>query len=256
MKTLGAVNLYDFYFNGKYLSSMGGIVAGKDGFKEYSLLPSRDTKTQRTIGSDETFILNSKLNPREFSVPVLFQDDGGIEMRDIAGWLDSEDAQDFYFKDDTIKLKAKLNNKEIMLSTFSSFAGLTEIPFIAYDPFFYEITPTQYTFTTTQVFTNIGNKICIPKIEITTSASATIIVQLLQNSVAYYSFSMTGLNGYCCIDSKAFSVVDSNGLTLFDKYTKILGDTIFPMIKTGVNTISVTGSNITSAKLTPNFRWI
>ena len=256
MNNLGRVNLYDFYFNGHYVSDFSGTIAGREGWKDYNLLPSRTDKTQRTINADGEHFLRSTVNPRTFTVPVLWESIQGMQLRNIAGWLDVDSPKTFYIAGDDLKLNCKLDTSEVPINTFLGIAGINDLKFIAHDPFFYEVHPKVITVVNNSILNNMGNKECFPKIEITTSALSTVTITFKQSGITYCQFVLTGMNGYLCIDSDKYTVENSSEETLFNLYSLVVGDSVFPYLKTGQTTIEITGSSITSVIMTPNFRWI
>lgn len=256
MNNLETVDLCDFYFNGNYLSDFGGIVAGKDGWKEYNLLPSRSDKTQKTINTDGEYLIKSTLNPRAFSIPIYWEDLSDSALRDIAGWLDSEEPTLFYIKNSSIGLYCKLDPSDVSVQTACNLTGLSELKFIAYSPFFIEVSPDQITLSASTVIVNLGNKICFPKIEIVTASPTTVELHFYQNAVEYAFFSLTDLEGYAVMDCAEYTIENLSGESLEDHLSQSVGDSVYPYIRKGTTTIVLIGNNITSVKITPNFMWI
>lgn len=256
MNNLGTIDIYDFYYNGSYLSSHDGVVAGRNGFKEFSLLPSREDQTESVIGVDGEILVSSKLEPRQFSVPVLWNDISGMKIRNIAEWLDTPTVQDFYFKNDTMKLKAKLDKKELSINNMFDIYGMNDLSFIAYDPYFYEITPTVISTITNQTFTNIGNKISFPDITVTTSAECYVLITFSKDNVDYHKIQIKNLNGTAILNSSKRTIKDANGVTLESKLSLLTGSRRYPYIEKGSIKVTVSGAYVTSCSITPNFRWI
>lgn len=258
MNNLGTIDITDFYFNGYYLSSFDALVAGTSGFTEFSLVPSRTDNTGKGIGTDGEYLFRSVLNPRTFTIPVLFNDLSGDKLRNICGWLDTDTVKDFYFKNDTKKLKAKLDPSDLSVENFFSYYGKTNLKFIAYDPFFYEITPTTYTISGSSqvVFTNIGNKISFPNLAVTTGSACVVTISFYKNNVKYHEATLDGLNGTTNINSSLCTIKSPSGSSLLNLYSLVSGSKVFPYIETGSIKCIVSGSALTSVVLTPNFKWI
>ncbi|MDD3502503.1 MAG: phage tail family protein [Eubacteriales bacterium] len=134
----------DFYFNNYQLSHFNGIIASDSGMLELSLAPSVETVTAQPYGYDGLAVTYSYLNPRVFSVPVLFDDIDIRKIRNISSWLTVKEPKDFYFVENenfSIKLKVMLDNGMEQIKRLGSSAGRCELKFIAHDPHFYEVNP-------------------------------------------------------------------------------------------------------------------
>lgn len=172
MHTLSDINFYDFYYNGHYLSDFGGYVGSTDGgFKRYSLLPQRSYVTDRPLGYDGKFIFDSYLEPRPFSVPVVFEDIDEVGIRAISGWLNTNKDAVFYFVDDSLYINAVLDSKETDFDSVTGIDGECELNFIANDPYYYSMNPSRYAFDAVDKdkpmpMVNAGNIECFPKITI------------------------------------------------------------------------------------------
>lgn len=143
MLKINQVDITDFYFNNHYLSEYSSMVAGKEGFKNLTLSPNIRTTTQSIINKDGELPVVSKYDPRTFSVPITLKDN--TKLRDLAGWLATKTEQDFYFKNDRIKVKAMVDGA-LDLEVYWNQGGLTDVKFICYDPYFYAIQDIQYVF--------------------------------------------------------------------------------------------------------------
>ena len=132
MIDLTEIDITDFYFNNHWLSDFGGIVAGKSGFTSYSLLPSKEIKTEKIIGVDGELITNVRYNPRTFVVPVYFSDI--TRIRDIAGWLNVKKPMDFNCGKDMVKIKCMFDSA-VDIQNYN-LTGTTELKFIAHNPYF------------------------------------------------------------------------------------------------------------------------
>ena len=258
MNNLGTIDITDFYFNGALLSSFDALVAGTSGFTEFSLVPSRTDNTGKGIGTDGEYLFRSILNPRVFTIPVLFNDLSGDKLRNICGWLDTDTVKSFYFKDDTKKIMAKLDPSDLSVDNFFGYCGKAQLKFIAYDPFFYEITPTTYTISGSSqvVFTNLGNKISFPNLSITTGSLCDVTISFYKNNVKYHEASISQLNGVANINSSLCTIKSPSGSSLYNLYSLASGLKVFPYIETGSIKCVVSGTGLTSVVLTPNFRWI
>lgn len=89
MDKIKNINFYDFSFNGKKISEMGGIVGGSEPLTSYPLLPQRSYVTDRAIDQDGQTVFQSYLEPRTFEVPVFFEEIDKAGIRRIAAWLDT-----------------------------------------------------------------------------------------------------------------------------------------------------------------------
>lgn len=101
-----------------------------------------ETKTETVLGKDGVIEYESYYNPRTFVVPVYFESLNNL--RGIASWLNSRKATDFYFSADKLKIKVKIDGA-VDISRYLQ-SGLTELKFIAYDPYYYAVNDIKYTF--------------------------------------------------------------------------------------------------------------
>lgn len=258
MINMSVIDFTDFSFNGSFLTSFDGFVGGRGGFKNFSAIPSRDTTTEKLIGIDGELVVSSKLNPRTFAIPIFINDLADGKIRDLAVWLDTEEPKIFYWKDDTVYIKCMLDSGGIDFENIFDTKGLTELKFIAYDPFYYLITPTLITDTLTQPsdFTsivNLGNKLSFPKVKILGSGTITIkSLDSAENELT--SGVITGVAGHVFIDSlekRVYSVAGSVITNLINNWTGT-----FPVISTGTVKLTFSGAGIISNEITPRFRWI
>lgn len=147
MFNIDSINSSDFYFNGHWLSEFNGKIGGKNGLSDFSILPSKEIKTEKILGVDGEYVTNSTYNPRSFIIPVFFEkiDD----MRNIASWLNVKQPTDFYFNDGNLKIKAVFSDAlDLSHGIYNNFvAGDMEIKFTAYDPYFKAINDIDYTIT-------------------------------------------------------------------------------------------------------------
>ncbi len=220
MHTLSDINFYDFYYNGHFLSEYGGYIGSTDGgLKRYSLLPSRSYVTDRPLGLDGKYIFDSYLEPRTFSVPVVFEelDDAGI--RQISGWLNTSRDSRFYFADDSLYINAVLDTKASDFDSISGIDGECELNFIANDPYYYALIPSSYTFENTKVgqqlpMVNAGNIDCYPKIMVDCGKAFEISVLNAKHEVIQ-TFSVDSEKRNIELDSKYCTCI-SGDLNLFD----------------------------------------
>lgn len=252
MLTLNDINFMDFYFNGHFLSEFGGYIGSADGgLKTYSLLPSRTYITDKPLNYDGNIVFDSYLEPREFTVPIVFDsiDDGGI--RQIAGWLNTKQDEMFYFADDSVYINCTLDSNNTDLSSISGEDGECELNFIANDPYYYALNKSTYNIEDMSAnynynMINAGNSIAYPIITIETSKGFELdVIDVNQN--VYGSFIYQGgqtLKKPIVIDSK-YCTIKSGDTNL---YNYIVGE--FPTFPTGVFYLRL---NIATPKLSVEF---
>ena len=140
MRDVNSIDFYDFYFNGRYVSDLGGIVADDSGGKiAYSLVPEREYVTNSPKDVDGEFVFMTRIRPRTWQIPVFFEDLAYTEIKNISSWLDSPKESEFYFRGDSLMIKARVAPESIDIVTYSGNKGLLTIPFIAHDPYYYDI---------------------------------------------------------------------------------------------------------------------
>lgn len=245
----------DFYFGDKKLSELGGYVGSSDGgLKQYSVLPSREYTTEKPLGTDITTVYASSFEPRTFSVPVVFDqlDDGKI--REIAMWLDSPSSKKFQWVGDTVYIEAFLDSTAFDMESSSGQDGQIELKFIAYDPFFYDITQSKQTISsltsgTGYTYENEGYGELPPYITVTCGGDIKIEVLDKDNNI-YTTTNITGITGGVKIDSAKLECTLLSGATWFSHITS------FPMLPKGNFTIKVTGSNLTNMVLEYRQRYV
>lgn len=253
MLTLNDINFMDFYFNGHFLSEFGGYVGSADGgLKTYSLLPERTYITDKPLNYDGNIVFDSYLEPREFTVPIVFDsiDDGGI--RQIAGWLNTKKDEQFYFADDSVYINCTLDSNNTDFSSIGGDDGECELNFIANDPYYYALNSSVYNFENTQAnysynMINAGNSVAYPIITVETSKGFKLDV-LDINQKEYCSFVYQGsktLSDPIVIDTK-YCMIKSGDINL---YNNIVGE--FPVFPTGVFYLRL---NVSVPKLSVEFK--
>lgn len=251
------MNFYDFYFNGKKLSDIGGIVGSSDsGLKQYSVLPSRTYVTDKPLNSNISTVYASSLEPRTFEVPVFFEklDDG--KLREIAMWLDTPVAGKFQWVDDNVYINACLDSTDFDMQSISGDNGEISLKFIAYDPFYYSINETQYTHTSSDFVSgklydgsNNGYKELDPIIKI--SCSGTIKIEFLDDEESVYcTTNITSIIAGVTINCETQECNLYSGANHFNNIDN------FPYIKNGNFKYRITGSNISNVSITFRERYL
>lgn len=196
MNVISDINTYDFFFNGHFLSEFGGYVGSTDGgLKKYPFLPSREYATDSPLEYDGEYVFDSHLAPREWEVPIVFDNIDDAGLRQVAGWLDTSTAAKFYYADDTVYIMACLNGDNNDISSVSGKDGEITLNFIAHDPFYYAINPSTYTFTNIMQDTkshaniynmiNAGTKTAFPTISVMATHSFVLnVLDSTQTQVA------------------------------------------------------------------------
>lgn len=256
MYNLDQVDITDFFFNGRYLSSFDAIVGGSSGYTDLMTLPNKNYITDRAIGQDGTTVFDEYLDPRPFVIPVVFNDLKTYSVRDIVEWLDTEEAVDFYFKDDRIKLKARLDTGGFNTLNRINLSGLTELKFIAHDPYFYEISPTIYSGVIGSGVTisgyNSGNRKSYPIIKIQGTGTVTIEIKDKDNNVVC-GFEIDGILGGVTLDALTREVLFNDSENAYGWFS---GD--MPFIPKGNYSIDILfdGTVGTTYEILPRYRWL
>ncbi|BDR74197.1 hypothetical protein K144316041_p20360 (plasmid) [Clostridium tetani] len=243
----------DFFFNGHWLSEFGGQVAGKNGVYILPFLCSQDTKTSKILGQDGELVTISTYNPRTFIVPVFFKDLKGIGIRNIVGWLSVKEPQWFSYSKDDVQIKCKLdsNVSDLEYGVYhNKISGITELKFIAHDPFYYDINPTRIIktngFKNIKVYNN-GNMECYPKIKIYGKG----VININQNT--NNNTTINNVVDNIVIDSFYCNVYQKKGEEKIRKDLDYEGD--FVCFKTGENILNFNG-NINKIEIEFVQRWI
>jgi phage-related protein len=250
MKDLNIIDFTDFYFNGKYLSDFGGMVGDNNGGKlNYSLLPSREYIIDRPFNYDGEIVFDVHVNPRSWEVPIFFYDINDNNIRSISKWLDTDEAQPFYFKNDTVRINARIDSDAFYFDTYSGIEGLTSLKFIAHDPYFYDIDKTvvNMSLATDPWFYNRGN-IGSP-FKITVNGSGLIGIGVVDAYGNHQECRISDVSGGVILDTKTMSVTDLSGNNMFNNF---MGEYI--QIPPGDFKIQIAG--IETATLEYNGRYI
>jgi predicted phage tail component-like protein len=245
MKNIIDITFNDFYFNGHWLSEFEGGIGGKQGLEPFSILPTKDIKSEKITGRHGEFVYSITYNPRTFTIPVYFENLDRI--REIAGWLSTSQPVDFYYEGDTVKIKAMIDTAIDIESyiLISQPAGLTELKFIAHNPVYTLIneTPNRYTTNLTSfTLLNDANIESYPQIKIEGTGNISV-------GINGKSFSIAGLTDYMYVDGLY--------MTVYKNTTNYLPNFVgtFPILKPGINTISVVG-NCTALEILNRSNWI
>lgn len=283
MYNISNIDVTKFYFNNKWCDYYEIDVAGIEGFQNYSVTPAITTKTETINGVDGEFEVSSQYAPRIFAIPIVINNQDKI--RQISSWLGSKTEQKFFFANDRIQLKAKIDSA-IDIKHYLQ-AGLAEIKFKASNPYFEEINKTKYIITKNisapaYNFSGLQNLIQTSAIDYVNFADNTISFET--NSLTSFNiwndgsvsskplvkvygsgdltvgingntFTLTSVSSYITVDFKSFEVYKDSTM-LLSKFTTTSPLTIqsFNMIPEW-NTISCS-SGVTKIEITPRSRWI
>lgn len=257
MLDIDTINFMDFSFNGKYFSTFNAHVGGREAFKNFSALPSREITTEKLVGVDGEVVVSTRLNPRTFTIPIVVNDLSNGNLRDIAAWLDVSSPKTFFWKDDTIKINCMLDSGGVDFENIFSVYGLSELKFIAHDPYFYQITPSQITDTLTApsdftTIINLGNKPSLPKVKV--NGTGTIVVKSYDASNTLLTTgTVTSVVSHVYIDSLEKRVYSMSGQTVTNLIANWSGQ--FPILDIGTVKITYDGT-VTGSVIDPRFRWI
>lgn len=264
MLNFNSIDSLDFYFNGRWLSDFGGIIAGQNGLSPFSLTPQLETKTEKILGRDGELVYSANYNPRTFTIPVMFND--LTQIRSIAGWLNARTPQPFYFKGDSVKIDCLIDSA-LDINAYN-YQGTVELKFIAHNPFFYLIkdkkivinksgtASTSYDSVNnvyTQNVTNItnvniineGNLESYPLYKVVGSGNLTLTIN-------GSNITITGVTDYVYIDT-LYCNAFRDGAVPVNFIGKMDGE--FETLQDGTNTIT-TSSNCTSVEIQCRSRWI
>jgi predicted phage tail component-like protein len=264
MLNFNSIDSGDFYFNGRWLSDLGGVIAGQNGLSPFSLTPQLQTKTEKILGRDGELIYDATYSPRTFTIPVMFND--ATWVREIAGWLNARKAIPFYFKNDTVQIDCLIDSA-LELNAFS-YQGIVELKFIAHSPFYYSITDrkiivnksasasTNTNLTTNTVTQNVtaitnvtvvneGNMESYPVYKLVGAGDLSLIVNGNQ-------FTIKGVTDYVLVDVQ-YCTAKRDGAVPVNFIGNMDGK--FEVFQAGNNTITAS-DNCTSIEIQCRSRWI
>lgn len=227
-----------------WLSDYGVYIAGTDGIK-LSVLPSKSTSTTKIVGQAGESFGGAEFEPRTLPLPAFIEDIDTLDS--FKKLIMGNELKWFYFKNTNTKIKGIVTN-EIQVKPHGR-QGTFDISLYCPDPHFYESVPVSREFINpVQIrFWNDGNKVSLPKYEITGQGTVNVgvngVVMTLDFSPTVYETLI--------VDTKTKEV--RKGDTENRLYSN--KGYVFPKMNSGENVIAVTG-NCTKIKVTPNSVWI
>jgi predicted phage tail component-like protein len=283
MYDLKNIDIEHFYFNKQWSYNNHIMVANEQGFNSYSLTPQLNIQTETLGGVDGQFISSTQYNPRTFILPLTILDNSKI--RKISSWLSTKTPQDFYFKNDRVKIKAIVDEA---ISPNCYLQGSTsEIKFLCHNPYFEEIEPIKYIITkniSSQPFNFDYTKDLVQHSPINYDDPTENSIHITTNSLSQFDIwndgnvesrgliklygngsLVLGLNGYVCtitgvtdyvtIDFKSYDVYKDSVLMVpnFTTTTNVTMQDFYFIPEW--NTLSCS-SNVTKIEIIPRSRWI
>jgi predicted phage tail component-like protein len=263
MLNFNTIDNGDFYFNGKWLSELGGIIAGQNGLSSFSLTPQLEAKTEKILGRDGELVYSATYNPRTFTIPVMFSD--MTRIREVAGWLCTKTPKPFYLKNDTVQIDCLIDSA--LDITAYSLQGIIELKFIAHNPFYYSITDRKHIINKTASASTSNNPVTnVYTQNVINITNVTIVNEGNIESYPVYKLVGVGTLSFT-INSTVISVTNVVDYVLIDtKYCNCYRDGAVPVnfigkmtgefatLNASNNTISAT--NCTSVEVQCRSRWI
>ena len=125
----------DFKLGSKRLSDFNGIIYNKGDGHAINVAPSITHMTEKLPNRDGELYYGSTVDPRLIELSVYFEDEVDIEQ--LSAWLCSKEVQPFSFVDDYKEIDVVYNSIIDMRAFYNStFQGLMDLTFVAYDPYF------------------------------------------------------------------------------------------------------------------------
>ena len=223
----------DFYFNGKRLSDMKGIIINQYE-TETNVTPSLSIETIKIPGRDGEIPISSSYEPRTWSLDIYFEE--LVDLRYISGWLGNKEEKDFYYIGDNVKIKALITDSLESNISFdaagSKFCGTLTLKLTAYNPYYELIDPISYQFSTVGLkeFDNVGNIESFPNIYL-----EVIGTQNIKFSLNGRLFDIKNVKDWLEIDSNTRSIKDANGNKRNDFSSEGKRVIYFPILKSGNN---------------------
>ena len=125
----------DFKLGSKRLSDFNGIIYNKGDGHAINVAPSITHMTEKLPNRDGELFYGSTVDPRIIELSVYFEDEVDIEQ--LSAWLCSKNTQPFSFVDDYKEIDVVYNSIIDMRAFYNStFQGLMDLTFIAYNPYF------------------------------------------------------------------------------------------------------------------------
>lgn len=245
----------DFEFKGEKLSEHDGYVgSASGGLKTYSLLPQRSYTTDKPINSDITTVYASSLQPRQFEVPVVFDELTDGKLREIAQWLDSPTPQKFKWVGDNTYINCCLDSSDFNVSSSSGIDGQIPLKFIAHDPFYYNVEQTTQTIATPTsgtIYNYINNGYGELPPKLTIGCTGTIKIEILdKDNNVLTTTNIDSIIGGVTINSYSLECTLLSGANHFAHIDS------FPYLPSGTFGIRITGSHLGSMSLEYRERYL
>ncbi len=234
----------DFYFNGKTLSSLGGIIIRDDIGSNNSLLPEREAITTTALGVDGEIFYGVKIGKRVWNESVYFENIDNLD--DIRSWLNVKQPTVFRYIGDEYEIKCIVSSAEEIevYHDNGKYCGTFEVEFIAYNPYFIRSSKERIE----SSIVNLGwdNKITCggnvdknyPQLEFMFDG-----IQDIEVEINNYRFKVSKANCNLIVDSMTREVFDKDGNKINDFEGR------YPILKSGENDFKIIEGNLKTFKV-------
>ena len=242
----------DFYFNGKKLSEMNGVVISQINTPR-SVTPGIDIITKKIPGMDGKYFERATYQVRTWTEEIYFKN---IDIRKISAWLSSKEEKDFYYIGDTALIKTivvKKNDIDIFKTGVDKFSGVMTVEFISHDPYYGLINSLIHEFTTVGVkeFENDGNVESFPFIRFDLVGTQNIKFRL--NDKIY---EIKDAKDFIEIDTRIRTITDSVGNKRQDFYSEETRLLYYPILLPGENTFELLLGSVEKVTINCKSRFI
>lgn len=237
-------NNFDFFYNNHWASEFNIIVGGKEPFKLYSVLPSREYITDKSIGQNGVTVYATSLEPRVIEFPIFCEDLSDFGIRKLANWLNSPTPSPLYFKDEPLAIDVVLDSQAFDLETLCGVDGNLTLKFISHSVYYYQREKTTKTLTsatsgTAYTFENDSTAEIEPFVQVGCSGTLKIEVMDSNNNILSTT-NITNITGGVKLNCETLECTLLSGASHFANI-----DT-FPKFPIGDFKMKFTGTNITN----------
>lgn len=237
-------NYDDFYFNGRTLSSMGGIITRDDIYTIKSLLQEREVITTTALGVDGEIFYGVKYGKRIWTETVFFENIENID--DIRNWLNVREPKVFKYIGDQYEIRCIVSsaNEMEVYENNNGFCAIFEIGFTAFKPHFIKSSKDRKNIDVIKL--GWDSKIhCDGNIDKNYPQLEFIFdgIQDVEIEINGYKFSINEVKSNLIIDSMTREVISNNENRLKDFKGR------FPILKCGDNDLKIIKGQFKSLKV-------
>lgn len=241
--------IYGYTFNGINLNTFGAYLLSKN----RQISPSRKVSYIDIPGRDGSLMFDNGLNDRFITISHEIDESTlsnlRTKIRQISSWLNTDDKKQLVFDDEPDKYYMAKVDGTINLDEEIALTGNFDVTFRC-EPYAYSVTSNFVSNSAT--INNVGTTTCFPIFTVTFSSSATEIK--ISNGTEYVRIVNNFVLGDILVIDCSKGTVKLNGDSIMSSLD--WQNSIFFTLKTGLNSLSVTPTNVSSISTSYRERWL